>query len=172
MSNETVRSFEILALHCFSPSKRTFMLTTSRVHLSIKDRTGAQIVYGGAAKGVVDGADRFLFEGEALPVGDTCTQGLATPGHTNCCTSYVVPGAVFTGDYRSSVVMAGRTCKVARQRCYSIPYARSFLVFQTTPSFIPVMITKVGRCHRRSRRKSNGTKGSTCRYPKQRLLKQ
>ncbi len=64
----------------------------------IKARTGAQIVYGGAAKGVVDGADRFLFEGEALPVGDTCIYGLSTPGHTDCCSSYIVPGAVFTGD--------------------------------------------------------------------------
>lgn len=64
----------------------------------IKTRMGAEIVYGGAAKGVVDGADRFLFEGETLPVGDTCICGLATPGHTDCCTSYVVPGAVFTGD--------------------------------------------------------------------------
>jgi len=59
----------------------------------------------------------------------------------------------------SSVVTAGRTCKVARQRCYSIPYTTSFLVFQTTPSCIPVMNTTVG-CHRRSRRQSNGTKGS------------
>ena len=64
----------------------------------IKDRTGAQIVYGGAAKGVVTGADRFLFDGEALAIGETSIQGLATPGHTDCCTSYVVPGAVFTGD--------------------------------------------------------------------------
>jgi len=64
----------------------------------LKARTGAQIVYGGAAKGVVDGADRFLFEGEALPVGETCIHGLATPGHTDCCTCYAVPGAIFTGD--------------------------------------------------------------------------
>ena len=64
----------------------------------IKARTGAQIVYGGAAKGVVVGADRFLFDGEALTLAETCLQGLATPGHTDCCISYVVPGAVFTGD--------------------------------------------------------------------------
>ena len=64
----------------------------------IKARTGAQIVYSGAAKGVVIGADRFLFDGEMLAVGETYIQGLATPGHTDCCTSYVLPGAVFTGD--------------------------------------------------------------------------
>jgi glyoxylase-like metal-dependent hydrolase (beta-lactamase superfamily II) len=64
----------------------------------LKDRTSAQIVYGGAAKGMVTGADRFLLESEPLPIGDTCIHGLATPGHTDGCTSYVVPGAVFTGD--------------------------------------------------------------------------
>jgi sulfur dioxygenase len=64
----------------------------------LKARTGAHIVYGGAAKGVVTGADRFLFDGEELPLGNTCIQGLATPGHTDCCISYVIPGAVFTGD--------------------------------------------------------------------------
>jgi len=64
----------------------------------LKARTGAQIVYGGGAKGVVTGADRFLFDGEILSVGDTCIQGLATPGHTDGCISYVLPGAVFTGD--------------------------------------------------------------------------
>lgn len=64
----------------------------------LRDRTGAEIVYGGGAKGEVDGADRFLFEGEALQLGRTALTALATPGHTNGCTSYVLPGAVFTGD--------------------------------------------------------------------------
>ncbi|HKT34607.1 MAG TPA: MBL fold metallo-hydrolase [Nitrospira sp.] len=64
----------------------------------LKARLGAQIVYGGAAKGMVNGADRFLFEGETVVLGDTCIYGIATPGHTDGCTSYVVPGAVFTGD--------------------------------------------------------------------------
>ena len=64
----------------------------------IKDCTGARIVYGGAAKGMVTGADLFLFDGEEMEVGHTYIQALATPGHTECCTSYLVPGAVFTGD--------------------------------------------------------------------------
>ncbi len=64
----------------------------------IKDKTGARIVYGGGAKGEVTGADRFLFEGEALTFGHTALTALATPGHTNGCTSYALPGAVFTGD--------------------------------------------------------------------------
>ena len=64
----------------------------------IKDKTGAQIIYGGGAKGVVTGADRFLSDGEALRFGKTSLIALATPGHTDGCTSYVLPGAVFTGD--------------------------------------------------------------------------
>lgn len=64
----------------------------------MKDKTGAHIVYGGGAKGEVTGADQFLFDGEVLRFGATSLTALATPGHTNGCTSYVVPGAVFTGD--------------------------------------------------------------------------
>jgi glyoxylase-like metal-dependent hydrolase (beta-lactamase superfamily II) len=64
----------------------------------LKDKTGAQIIYGGGAKGIVSGADRFLFEGETLEIGKTTVTALATPGHTEGCTSYVLPGAVFTGD--------------------------------------------------------------------------
>ena len=64
----------------------------------IKDRTGAQVIYGGAAKDVVTGVDRFLTDGEALLFGKTALRALATPGHTEGCTSFLLPGAVFTGD--------------------------------------------------------------------------
>jgi glyoxylase-like metal-dependent hydrolase (beta-lactamase superfamily II) len=64
----------------------------------IKDATGAQIVYGAAAKGVVTGVDRFIHDGEELLFGRSAMKALATPGHTDSCTSYVLPGAVFTGD--------------------------------------------------------------------------
>lgn len=64
----------------------------------IKDATSAQIVYGAGAKGVVTGADVFLDDGEELRFGGTYLKALATPGHTDGCTSYVLPGAVFTGD--------------------------------------------------------------------------
>jgi glyoxylase-like metal-dependent hydrolase (beta-lactamase superfamily II) len=64
----------------------------------IKDRTGARIVYGGGAEGLVTGADLFLYEGRELHLGTTTMKALATPGHTDSCTSYLVPGAVFTGD--------------------------------------------------------------------------
>ena len=64
----------------------------------LKDRTGAQIVYGGGAAGTVIGADLFLPDGQTLRFGETALKALATPGHTDGCTSYVLPAAVFTGD--------------------------------------------------------------------------
>ncbi|BCA53835.1 Zn-dependent hydrolase [Nitrospira sp. KM1] len=64
----------------------------------IRDRTGARIVYGGGAEGAVKGADLFLHDGRQLGLGHTALQALATPGHTDGCTSYFLPGAVFTGD--------------------------------------------------------------------------
>ena len=64
----------------------------------LKDRTGAQIAYGGGVVGLVTGADLFLCEGQELRFGESALRALATPGHTDGCTSYVLPGAVFTGD--------------------------------------------------------------------------
>ena len=64
----------------------------------IKDLTGSHIVYGGGVEGMVIGADMFLHDGQELSFGNTTMKALATPGHTDSCTSYVLPGAVFTGD--------------------------------------------------------------------------
>jgi len=64
----------------------------------IKDRTGVPIVYGGGAEAVVTGADLFLHDGKDLTFGATSIRALATPGHTDSCTSYWLPGGVFTGD--------------------------------------------------------------------------
>jgi glyoxylase-like metal-dependent hydrolase (beta-lactamase superfamily II) len=64
----------------------------------IKDRFGARIIYGGGAEGSVTGADGFLSDGEELRFGRTVLRAMATPGHTQGCTSYVLAGAVFTGD--------------------------------------------------------------------------
>jgi sulfur dioxygenase len=64
----------------------------------IKDRASARIMYGGGAEGTVTGADGFLSDGEELRFGNTVLRAMATPGHTPGCTSYVLPGAVFTGD--------------------------------------------------------------------------
>ena len=64
----------------------------------IKDRTGAKIVYGGGVEGLVTGVDMFLHDGQELCFGNTTMKALATPGHTDSCTSYVLRGSVFTGD--------------------------------------------------------------------------
>ncbi len=64
----------------------------------IRDRTGAKIVYGGSVEGLVTGVDMFLHDGQELRFGTTTMQALATPGHTDSCTSYLIPGTVFTGD--------------------------------------------------------------------------
>ncbi|HMU54493.1 MAG TPA: MBL fold metallo-hydrolase [Nitrospira sp.] len=64
----------------------------------IKDRTGVPIVYGGGAEKMVTGADLFLHDGKDLTFGATSITALATPGHTDSCTCYSLPGAVFTGD--------------------------------------------------------------------------
>ena len=98
---------------------------------AITDRSGAQIVYGGGAKGEVTGADLFLFEGEALRLGQTSLTALATPGHTNGCTSYMLPGAVFTGGYRHVVCACGqgnRTQRGERLRQAHRHLARRFAV--------------------------------------------
>jgi glyoxylase-like metal-dependent hydrolase (beta-lactamase superfamily II) len=65
---------------------------------ALKDTTGARIVYGEAARTVVTGVDIFLPDGDPLVFGKTSLRALATPGHTASCVSYVLPGAVFTGD--------------------------------------------------------------------------
>jgi len=64
----------------------------------IKDRTAARIIYSGGAEGTVTGADAFLSDGQELHFGKTVLRAMATPGHTAGCTSYLLPGAVFTGD--------------------------------------------------------------------------
>ena len=59
---------------------------------------GSQSVVGAAAG--VSCADRALRDGEELRVGGFVLRALATPGHTNGCTSYYCPsaGMAFTGD--------------------------------------------------------------------------
>ena len=47
---------------------------------------------------MVTGADMFLHDGQELGFGNSVMKALATPGHTDSCTSYVLPGALFTGD--------------------------------------------------------------------------
>ena len=43
-------------------------------------------------------ADVLLRDGDLLPLGNSRIRVLSTPGHTNSDVSYLIPGAVFTGD--------------------------------------------------------------------------
>lgn len=62
----------------------------------LRKKTNAQIVVG---KGTgVKCANILLEDGEEISFGDIFLKALATPGHTDGCTSYVIENMVFTGD--------------------------------------------------------------------------
>lgn len=63
---------------------------------AIRQKTGAKIIYGASAD--VKAIDVPIHDGETLMIGTHAIKALATPGHTDGCTSYLVDGAVFTGD--------------------------------------------------------------------------
>ena len=67
---------------------------TSAGHL--RDAFGARVVLHEASGSAC--ADVLLKDGETVQVGDIEIKALHTPGHTNADTSYLVDGAVFTGD--------------------------------------------------------------------------
>lgn len=62
----------------------------------LKQALGAKIALSACSN--VDCADLLLEDGEELHFGEQTIKALHTPGHTDTCTSYLIPGAVFTGD--------------------------------------------------------------------------
>lgn len=62
----------------------------------LRHKTGATFV-AGAGTGL-DCADRLLADGETLSMGNVNVQAIATPGHTDGCTSYLWQDRLFTGD--------------------------------------------------------------------------
>jgi len=62
----------------------------------LRQATGAKVIYGDKAG--VKCADGSLADNEELQFGKFTVKALATPGHTNGCTSYLVENMVFTGD--------------------------------------------------------------------------
>lgn len=62
----------------------------------IRHETGAKGVVGGETK--VSCADIRLSDGDSINLGRFQIKALATPGHTNGCTSYLIEDRVFTGD--------------------------------------------------------------------------
>lgn len=63
---------------------------------SIRQQTGAQIVYSQAA--AIKSIDIQLAEGDELSIGEHKIRAISTPGHTHSCMSFYVEGSVFTGD--------------------------------------------------------------------------
>lgn len=62
----------------------------------LRDAFGARVALHEASESRC--ADVLLKDGDVLRVGDVEIKALHTPGHTNADTSYLVDGAVFTGD--------------------------------------------------------------------------
>lgn len=62
----------------------------------LKDATGAEIIIH--KNSAVDCADQLVSEGQTLYLGEHTIEVWHTPGHTNMDISYVIEGAVFTGD--------------------------------------------------------------------------
>ena len=62
----------------------------------VRNATGAKIVHGKAAN--VSCADVQVEDGDKLTFGRIFVQVIATPGHTDGCTSYLIEDRVFTGD--------------------------------------------------------------------------
>lgn len=62
----------------------------------LKEATGAQIAISAASN--AQGADIYLNDRQDLTFGAHIITALATPGHTDSCMSYFLPGMVFSGD--------------------------------------------------------------------------
>jgi sulfur dioxygenase len=63
---------------------------------TLREATGAKVALSAAAN--VTCADQKLQDGEILKVGNLKIKVIATPGHTDSCTSYFCHDRVFTGD--------------------------------------------------------------------------
>ena len=72
----------------------------------IRNATGARLCMGRSAR--VPCADRQLKEGDLIKFGAFTLKVLETPGHTDGCLSFYIPGKVFTGD-SLMIGAAGRT---------------------------------------------------------------
>ncbi len=90
---QTLRELKIKLKYTLETHVHADHITGAR---ALREQTGAKIVYGAAAQ--VACADVLAQDGETLTFGSTNLRALATPGHTNGCTSYLVENLVFTGD--------------------------------------------------------------------------
>jgi sulfur dioxygenase len=63
---------------------------------ALRDEFGAKVALHQSSESTC--ADVLLKDGDVLHVGNLAITALHTPGHTNADTSYLIDGAVFTGD--------------------------------------------------------------------------
>ncbi len=62
----------------------------------LREATGAKSVFGEPAG--IECADILLEDGDELEFGNFSLKAIATPGHTDACTSFYTKGMLFTGD--------------------------------------------------------------------------
>lgn len=62
----------------------------------LRKATGALITFSALAD--VEGADKFLDDGDIIRFGLYQIKGLSTPGHTDSCMCYLIGNKIFTGD--------------------------------------------------------------------------
>ena len=63
----------------------------------LREATGAKSVFGEPAG--IECADILLEDGDELDFGHFSLKAIATPGHTDACTSFYTEGMLFTGDF-------------------------------------------------------------------------
>ncbi|AOV18603.1 Zn-dependent hydrolase [Acidihalobacter aeolianus] len=63
---------------------------------SLREATGAKVITGAATDLIC--SDRLIADGETLTFGNEVLTAIATPGHTDGCTSYRWRDRLFTGD--------------------------------------------------------------------------
>jgi sulfur dioxygenase len=62
----------------------------------LRKATGSIVTLSASAD--VEGADKFLEDGDIIRFGNYQLRAIATPGHTDSCMSYLVGNKIFTGD--------------------------------------------------------------------------
>jgi sulfur dioxygenase len=87
-----LRELELVLVHVLDTHVHADHVTAAG---ALRERTGAVTCAGATGAPCVD---RRLLPGDVVRVGAIAITALATPGHTDDSLSFLVPGAVFTGD--------------------------------------------------------------------------
>jgi hypothetical protein len=104
----------------------------------LREATGAKSVFGEPAG--IECAVILLEDGDELEFGNFSLKAIATPGHTDACTSFYTKGMLFTGD--SLLIRGcGRTdLQLGDPENFMKVLLKNCTPIRTTPWFILVMI--------------------------------